>query len=97
MPMPCTKSGNPPSWATHPPGLWATKAHDEIPVAAESGGGDAPVRGRRRRVNQSALPLQGRNVSEDERPPEACWASWSSGYATARRAVHDLSTIGSKG
>ena len=78
-----------PLWATHAPGPWATEARDEIPVAAGSGGGDAPVRGRRRRVNQSALPPQGRNVSEDERPPGARRASSSSRYATARRAIRD--------
>jgi hypothetical protein len=47
-----------PLWATYAPGPWATKARDEIPVAAGSGGRDTPVRGRRRRVNQSALRLQ---------------------------------------
>ena len=80
-----------PLWATHAPGPWATEVRDEIPAVGSGGGpaGDAPVRGRRRRVNQSALPPQGRNVSEDERPPGARRASSSSRYATARRAIRD--------
>ena len=77
-----------PLWTTAP-GPWATEMRDEIPAAAGSGGGDAPVRGRRRRANQSALPPQGRNVSEDERPPGARRASSSSRYAAARRTTRE--------
>ena len=77
-----------PIWAAHPPVPWGMDARDEIPAAGSGGGssGDAPVRGRRRRVNQSALPPQGRNVSEDERPPGSRRASSTSRYAAARRA-----------
>jgi hypothetical protein len=77
-----------PLWAAHPPVPWGMDARDEIPAAGSGGGssGDAPVRGRRRRVNQSALPPQGRNVSEDERPPGSRRASSTSRYAAARRA-----------
>jgi hypothetical protein len=80
-----------PLWATHAPGPWGIEGRDEIPAAGSSGGlsGDAPIRGRRRRVNQSALPPQGRNVSEDERTPGARRASSSSRYAAARRAIRD--------
>jgi len=77
-----------PLWATHAPVPWGVDPHDEIPAAGSSGGssGDTPVRGRRRRVNQSALPPQGRNVSEDERPPGSRRASSTSRYGAARRA-----------
>ena len=77
-----------PLWAAHPPAPWGMDVRDEIPAAGSGGGssGDAPVRGRRRRVNQSALPPQGRNVSEDERPPGSRRASSTSRYAAARRA-----------
>ena len=79
-----------PLWATHAPGSWGTEMRDEIAAGSGVGSsGDAPVRGRRRRVNQSALPPQGRNVSEDERPPGARRASSSSRYAAARRAIRD--------
>jgi hypothetical protein len=80
-----------PLWATHAPGPWGVEVRDEIPAAGSTGGssGDAPVRGRRRRVNQSALPPQGRNVSEDERPPGARRASSSSRYAASRRPIRD--------
>lgn len=81
-----------PLWATHALGPWGTEVRDEILAAGSSAGGtpaDTPVRGRRRRVNQSALPPQGRNVSEDERPPGARRASSSSRYAAARRAIRD--------
>jgi len=76
-----------PLWAAHPVS-WGVDARDEIPAAGSSGGssGDAPIRGRRRRVNQSALPPQGRNMSEDERPPGSRRASSISRYAAARRA-----------
>lgn len=75
-----------PLWAAHPPVPW--DGRDETPAVGSGSGssGDAPVRGRRRRVNQSALPPQGRNLSEDERPPGSRRASSTSRYAAARRA-----------
>jgi hypothetical protein len=78
-----------PLWATHTLGPWGSEVRDEIIAAGSSAGtpGDAPVRGRRRRVNQSALPPQGRNVSEDERPPGGRRASSSSRYAAARGSI----------
>ena len=77
-----------PLWAAHPPVPWGMDARDEIATAGSNGGssGDAPVRGRRRRVNQSALPPQGRNVSEDERTPGSRRASSTTRYGSARRA-----------
>jgi hypothetical protein len=79
-----------PLWATHQ-GSWGDEAHSEILAAGPNAGppADAPVRGRRRRVNQSALPPQGRNISEDERPVGARRASSSSRYAAARRPIRD--------
>jgi len=67
----------------HPPGPWGTEVADEMFAAGSTAMTTAdvpPVRGRRRRANQSALPPQGRNVSEDERAPGA-----RSRYVTARR------------
>jgi len=80
-----------PLWATHAPGPWESEVRSEILAAGPSTGtpADAPARGRRRRVNQSALPPQGRNMSEDERPVGARRASSSSRYAAARRAIRD--------
>ena len=69
-----------PLWATHPPVPWGMDTCDEIPTAGFGGksSGDAPVRGRHCCVNQSALPLQGCNVSKDEWPPGSCQASLTS-------------------
>jgi hypothetical protein len=78
-------------WTTHAPGSWEGEIRSEVHPAGSSAGPpvDAPVRGRRRRVNQSALPPQGRNVSEDERPVGARRASSTSRYAATRRAIRD--------
>jgi hypothetical protein len=78
-----------PIWATHAPGSWESEVHSEIPAAGPSTGSpaDASIRGRRRRVNQSALPPQGRNISEDERSVGTRRASSTSRYAAARRAA----------
>jgi len=80
-------------WTTHAPASWEGEIHSEVHVhpAGSSTGppADAPVRGRRRRVNQSALPPQGRNVSEDERPVGARRASSTSRYGAARRAIRE--------
>jgi hypothetical protein len=79
--------GTRPIWTTHPQGSWESEVHGEMP-AATGPPTDTPVaRGRRRRVNQSALPPQGRNMSEDERPVGARRASSTSQYAAARRAA----------
>ncbi|KAI9451339.1 hypothetical protein F5148DRAFT_551170 [Russula earlei] len=77
-----------PLWATHAPDPWGTEMRDEI-LAAGSSATDAPVRGRRRRANQSTVPPQGRNVSEDERPAGGRRAFSTSRYAAARRVIHD--------
>lgn len=78
-------------WTTHAPGSWEGEIRGEVHPAGSSTGPpvDATVRGRRRRVNQSALPPQGRNVSEDERPVGARRATSTTRYAAARRAIRD--------
>jgi len=90
-PVDALRLSRPLVWTTHAPGSWESEIRSEVHPAGPSPGPpvDAPVRGRRRRVNQSALPPQGRNVSEDERPVGARRASSTSRYAAARRAIRD--------
>ena len=81
-----------PLWATHALGPWGSEVRDEIIANGLSAGTstDVTARGRRRRANQSTLPLQGRNGSEDERPPAAGRrASSTSRYATTRRTIRE--------
>ena len=80
-----------PLWATHTVGPWGNEVRDEMLASGLSAGTptDATVRGRRRRVNQSTLPSQGRNGSEDERTPAARRASSTSRYAATRRTIRD--------
>jgi hypothetical protein len=80
-----------PLWATHVLGPWGTEVRDEMLASGLSAGtpADATVRGRRRRVNQSTLPSQGRNGSEDERPTAGRRASSTSRYAATRRTIRD--------
>jgi hypothetical protein len=80
-----------PLWATQALGPWGTEAREETLAAGSNGltPTDTIPRGRRRRANQSALPSQGRNGSDEERPPTARRASSTSRYAAARRAIRD--------
>lgn len=90
-PADASRGSRPLVWTTHPPVSWEGEMRSEVHPAGSSTGppADAPVRGRRRRVNQSALPPQGRNLSEDERPVGARRASSTSRYGAARRAIRE--------
>lgn len=82
-----------PLWATHTLGPWGTGTESREETLAGGSNvltpADAIPRGRRRRANQSALPSQGHNGSEEERPSTARRASSTSRYAAARRAIRD--------